>query len=196
MHHGLVQPGGAGPTSYIVRAVTRLVAMALTMALTMALAAAAIVGPPACAEEPAAVGIGGRWLVRDGEKPAYLFYHDHKYPTCVKSPFADDGRRHSPVIGFAFDGFPIHGPYESEGVFAMDLEGERALDVCNGHADDERGYHYHVTTSRRGGSPTSSAATAACPTTPRSTCRSTATSSSNRSRGRAAGRGCSSATTC
>jgi len=75
-------------------------------------------------------------------------YHYHKYPTCVKSPFADDGRRHSPVIGFAFDGFPIHGPYESEGVFAMDLEGDGALDVCNGHADDERGYHYHVTPGR------------------------------------------------
>jgi hypothetical protein len=40
-------------------------------------------------------------------------YHYHKYPTCVKSPFADDGTRHSPVIGFAFDGFPIHGPYEA-----------------------------------------------------------------------------------
>jgi hypothetical protein len=72
-------------------------------------------------------------------------YHYHKYPTCVKSPFADDGTRHSPVIGFAFDGFPIHGPYESQGVMARDLEGERALDVCNGHDDDDRGYHYHVT---------------------------------------------------
>jgi len=40
-------------------------------------------------------------------------YHYHKYPTCVKSPFPDDGKRHSPVIGFAFDGFPIHGPYEA-----------------------------------------------------------------------------------
>lgn len=75
-------------------------------------------------------------------------YHYHKYPTCVKSPFADDGTRHSPVIGFAFDGFPIHGPYESKGVMARDLEGERALDVCNGHEDGDRGYHYHVTPGR------------------------------------------------
>ena len=75
-------------------------------------------------------------------------YHYHKYPTCVKSPFADDGTRHSPVIGFAFDGFPIHGPYESEGVMARDLEGDHALDVCNGHEDSERGYHYHVTPGR------------------------------------------------
>jgi len=75
-------------------------------------------------------------------------YHYHKYPTCVKSPFPDDGSRHSPVIGFAFDGFPIHGPYESDGVMAKDLEGPRSLDVCNGHSDAERGYHYHVTPGR------------------------------------------------
>jgi len=75
-------------------------------------------------------------------------YHYHKYPTCVKSPFPDDGTRHSPVIGFAFDGFPIHGPYESDGVMAKDLEGDRSLDVCNGHEDAERGYHYHVTPGR------------------------------------------------
>jgi hypothetical protein len=75
-------------------------------------------------------------------------YHYHKYPTCVKSPFADDGTRHSPIIGFAFDGFPIHGPYEADGVMARDLDGERALDVCNGHADPDRGYHYHVTPER------------------------------------------------
>jgi hypothetical protein len=66
----------------------------------------------------------------------------------VKSPFSDDGKRHSPVIGFAFDGFPIHGPYESEGEMAKDLEGDRGLDVCNGHEDSERGYHYHVTPGR------------------------------------------------
>jgi len=75
-------------------------------------------------------------------------YHYHKYPTCVKSPFADDGSRHSPVIGFAFDGFPIHGPYESEGVMAKELTGAEALDVCNGHEDPVRGYHYHVTPGR------------------------------------------------
>jgi hypothetical protein len=75
-------------------------------------------------------------------------YHYHKYPTCVKSPFPDDGTRHSPVIGFAFDGFPIHGPYEADGLMAKDLEGDRALDACNGHEDPERGYHYHVTPGR------------------------------------------------
>ena len=72
-------------------------------------------------------------------------YHYHKYPTCVKSPFPDDSNQHSPVIGFAFDGFPVHGPYEAKGRRAMDIESDLALDACNGHEDRERGYHYHAT---------------------------------------------------
>ncbi|MDB5339146.1 MAG: hypothetical protein JWN70_4765, partial [Planctomycetaceae bacterium] len=75
-------------------------------------------------------------------------YHYHKYPSCVKSPFKDDGLQHSPVIGFAFDGFPLYGPYESAKVMAKDLKGKSALDDCNGHSDPERGYHYHVTPGR------------------------------------------------
>jgi hypothetical protein len=75
-------------------------------------------------------------------------YHYHKYPSCVKTPFADDGQRHSPVIGFAFDGFPVYGPYEDAGLMAKDLTGASTLDVCNGHQDESRGYHYHVTPGR------------------------------------------------
>lgn len=75
-------------------------------------------------------------------------YHYHKYPSCVKSPFPDDGQRHSPAIGLAFDGFPVHGPYEAPATMAMTLDGARALDACNGHRDAERGYHYHVTPGR------------------------------------------------
>jgi len=75
-------------------------------------------------------------------------YHYHKYPTCVKSPFIDDGKSHSPIIGFAFDGYPLYGPYESDNAMAMELKGDRALDACNGHSDSERGYHYHVTPNR------------------------------------------------
>jgi hypothetical protein len=63
----------------------------------------------------------------------------------VKTPFPDDGKEHSPVIGFAWDGYPVYGPYVSAGVMAKDLTGENALDVCNGHFDAERGYHYHAT---------------------------------------------------
>ncbi len=75
-------------------------------------------------------------------------YHYHKYPSCVKSPFSDDGERHSPIIGFAFDGFPLYGPYEADNLKAMDVSGSLALDVCNGHSDAKRGYHYHVTPGR------------------------------------------------
>ena len=75
-------------------------------------------------------------------------YHYHKYPSCVKSPFADDGKQHSPVIGFAWDGYPVYGPYEGSGEMARDQKGDQALDVCNGHSDAVRGYHYHVTPGR------------------------------------------------
>jgi hypothetical protein len=75
-------------------------------------------------------------------------YHYHKYPVCVKSPFRDDGKQHSPVIGFAFDGIPIYGPWEAPGVMAKDATDSATLDVCNGHSDPERGYHYHVTPGR------------------------------------------------
>jgi hypothetical protein len=75
-------------------------------------------------------------------------YHYHKYPACVKSPFSDNGKVHSPVIGFAFDGFPLYGPYESEGQMALELFSGNALDACNGHSDPQRGYHYHVTPGR------------------------------------------------
>ena len=83
-----------------------------------------------------------------GHPQQHGVYHYHKSPSCVKSPFPDDGKQHSPVIGFAFDGFPIYGPFEEAGVMAKDLKRSQALDVCNGHKDDVRGYHYHVTPGR------------------------------------------------
>jgi len=71
-------------------------------------------------------------------------YHYHKYPVCVKSPWVDEGTSHSPLIGFAFDGFPVYGPYESAGVMAKDLT-ENPLNEFNLHRDPLRGEHYHVT---------------------------------------------------
>ena len=71
-------------------------------------------------------------------------YHYHKYPVCVKSPFADDGQDHSPLIGFALDGLPIYGPYESKGLMAKD-DAAHPLDAFSMHRDDARGWHYHVT---------------------------------------------------
>jgi YHYH protein len=66
-------------------------------------------------------------------------YHYHKYPVCINSPFRDPAGKHSPLIGWAFDGFAIYGPNGEEGSPPKDL------DKCNGHIDKVRGYHYHVT---------------------------------------------------
>ncbi len=71
-------------------------------------------------------------------------YHYHKYPVCVKSPFADQGEEHSPLIGWAFDGFGIYGPYEKEGIMAKDSM-DNPINEFNIHTDLERGWHYHVT---------------------------------------------------
>lgn len=79
-----------------------------------------------------------------GHPAPNALYHYHKYPVCVKSPWSDDGIGHSPLIGFAFDGFPIYGPYETAGKLAKDST-ERPLNEFNVHHDDERGWHYHVT---------------------------------------------------
>jgi hypothetical protein len=72
-------------------------------------------------------------------------YHYHKYPICVNSPWDDEGSAHSPLLGWAFDGFPLYGPYESDGVMAKDLKGDHALNEFNLHYDEARGWHYHVT---------------------------------------------------
>jgi len=66
-------------------------------------------------------------------------YHYHQTPTWGYG----DGAGHSEVVGYASDGYPVYGPYESDGVFAKDVTGTMALDACNGHEDASRGYHYH-----------------------------------------------------
>lgn len=63
-------------------------------------------------------------------------YHYHQYSPCIV-PGAAPG--HSPVIGYAFDGFAIYGPNGADNRPPSDL------DACNGHRDTVRGYHYHVT---------------------------------------------------
>jgi hypothetical protein len=71
-------------------------------------------------------------------------YHYHKYPICVNTPFVDKGDAPSEVIGFAFDGLPIYGPYQSAGVMAKDST-SNPLNAFNACYDDVRGWHYHVT---------------------------------------------------
>lgn len=71
-------------------------------------------------------------------------YHYHKYPVCINTPWDDQGKEHSPLIGFAFDGFPVYGPYEGELKMAKDSK-TNPLNAFNGHFDEARGWHYHVT---------------------------------------------------
>ncbi len=63
-------------------------------------------------------------------------YHYHSTPACINK---DSLGKHSPVIGYAFDGFKIYGQQDENGVKPRDL------DKCNGHNDSNRGYHYHAT---------------------------------------------------
>jgi len=71
-------------------------------------------------------------------------YHYHKYPICVNTPFVDKGDAPSQVIGFAFDGLPIYGPYQEAGVMAKDST-TNPLNAFNACYDAVRGWHYHVT---------------------------------------------------
>ena len=71
-------------------------------------------------------------------------YHYHKYPICVNTPFVDKGDGPSEVIGFAFDGLPIYGPYQAAGVMAKDST-DNPLNAFNACYDAVRGWHYHVT---------------------------------------------------
>jgi hypothetical protein len=72
-------------------------------------------------------------------------YHYHKYPICVNSPWADEGKEHSPLIGFAFDGYPVYGPYVAKDLMAKDASGDQGLNDFNIHYDEARGWHYQVT---------------------------------------------------
>ena len=48
------------------------------------------------------------------------------------------------MIGWAFDGFPIYGPYESKRLMAKD-DVAHPLNAFNMHFDEVHGWHYHVT---------------------------------------------------
>ena len=38
-------------------------------------------------------------------------YHYHQVPQCLRTELGDSGIGHSPIIGYAFDGYPVYGPY-------------------------------------------------------------------------------------
>jgi hypothetical protein len=97
-------------------------------------------------------------------------YHNHALLTsCIVAGVADD--EPDVVVGYALDGFPIHGPvgcldadcsqtaemqsgWVATGdptTYAWDNHtyqggsGDTALDECNGHVGPSGGYHYHAT---------------------------------------------------
>lgn len=46
-------------------------------------------------------------------------YHHHFYSTCLAELVGDDGDEHSPLYGYAADGYPIYGPWYDNGVLAI-----------------------------------------------------------------------------
>jgi len=84
-------------------------------------------------------------------------YHYHFPPTCLLTQaMASEGKTtsdHSPQIGWAFDGFPIYGPYGNDGNLMSNADsctGSYCLDECSGREEelplvDDFKYRYYVT---------------------------------------------------
>lgn len=53
-------------------------------------------------------------------------YHHHFYTSCLADLVGDDGTTHSPIYGYAADGYPVYGPWESADTLA--LSGWKARD--------------------------------------------------------------------
>lgn len=72
-------------------------------------------------------------------------YHYHGLPSCIPT---GTGSKHSKLIGWALDGFPIYGPLGRKGEYMRTSD----LDACHGHTHKVRYlggtrklYHYHAT---------------------------------------------------
>jgi len=46
-------------------------------------------------------------------------YHHHFHPACLADQLGDDGSAHSPLYGFAADGYPIYGPWQAANTLAQ-----------------------------------------------------------------------------
>lgn len=46
-------------------------------------------------------------------------YHHHFYTTCLADLVGDNGDAHSPIYGYAADGYPVYGPWESANTLAV-----------------------------------------------------------------------------
>ncbi len=71
-----------------------------------------------------------------GHVNPHVGYHYHAATGCSAEHAQTDG--HSPLIGYAIDGFGMYARHTGTGAAPTDL------DACGGHEDTVRGYHYHV----------------------------------------------------
>jgi hypothetical protein len=80
--------------------------------------------------------------VCDGHPQRSGEYHYHAISRCLTGYAA--GRSHSARVGWALDGFAIHGPRGARGKLLTNED----LDACHGHTHEvsgKRRYHYHAT---------------------------------------------------
>ena len=63
-------------------------------------------------------------------------YHYHAANGCSELGIQPDG--HTPMIGYALDGYAIYAKTDKNDIEAV------GLDECGGETDDVRGYHYHA----------------------------------------------------
>lgn len=67
-------------------------------------------------------------------------YHHHHYPKCLQEVLNDNGDKHSPIYGWLLDGFPIYGPFQSDGVLAQScwLRRDYSSSSPTGCSDNQR----------------------------------------------------------
>jgi len=67
-------------------------------------------------------------------------YHHHFYSSCLADLVSDNGSAHSPIYGFAADGYPIYGPWQEVGVLAKSswVTRDYSADSPTGCADNQR----------------------------------------------------------
>ena len=111
-------------------------------------------GGECTADNDAVVEEGGTFDACSGHATGQGDYHYHIAPACLLDQLGGyhDVAGHSPLIGWAFDGFPVYGPYGVGaelilGCAHSDADGADCVDACNGHAQHEVDgylYHYHL----------------------------------------------------
>ena len=68
-------------------------------------------------------------------------YHYHSPPACLLDQLGEKTHKHSPFLGWSYDGFPIYGPRGPSGVTMLPCDSDGAdatycLDSCNGLEKD------------------------------------------------------------